>query len=84
MTDFTYETDDRAYEIGGKIEGILDALDLGDRDSLVAVLEEMHPADIADSLEQIELDARSRLLEYWGQTWTDESCRISTRAFLGN
>lgn len=66
MTDFTNETDDRAYEIGGQIEGILDALNLGDRDSLVAVLEEMHPADIADSLEQIEPDARLRLLEYWG------------------
>ncbi len=64
MTDFTNETDDRAHGIGGKIEGILDALYLGDRDSLVAVLEKMHPADFADSLKQIEPDARLCLLEY--------------------
>ncbi len=66
MTEFTGESDDRVHEVGGKIERILGAMNLGDRDSLVAALEDMHPADIADLLEQIEPGARQILLEHWG------------------
>ena len=65
MTEFTGETEGRAYEIGGRIEGILGTLSLGDRNSLVATLEDMHPADIADLLEQIEPGVRQNRLEHW-------------------
>ncbi|MEL6584291.1 MAG: magnesium transporter [Pseudomonadota bacterium] len=48
------------------IDAILAALEVGARDRLIAYLEPLHPADIADFIEQIGADARARLITLWG------------------
>ena len=47
-------------------DAILAALEVGARDQLVAFLEPLHAADIADFVEQISADERTRLLTLWG------------------
>ncbi|MDE2790407.1 MAG: magnesium transporter [Paracoccaceae bacterium] len=72
MTDADIGTrgEDRAYEIDGTvIERILEALDSRDREALLLALQPLHPADIADILEQIDPRDRPRLLELWGSAF---------------
>ncbi|RMH41623.1 MAG: magnesium transporter [Alphaproteobacteria bacterium] len=54
----------RAREMRG---AVLEAVERGDREALIALLEELHPADVADILEQMDSDDRARLLSLWGR-----------------
>jgi magnesium transporter len=48
------------------VEAILAAVEAGDHDGLVALLEPLHEADIADILEQITRAERRALIDLWG------------------
>ena len=48
------------------IDAVLAAVEAGDHDALVAVLEPLHEADIADLLAQISRAERRALIELWG------------------
>ncbi len=59
---------DDAYSLGRKaVAQILYAVDLDDRDQLVALMEPLHPADIADLLEQVNAFDRMRLIKLYGK-----------------
>ncbi|OSQ47866.1 magnesium transporter [Marivita geojedonensis] len=59
------ETED-AYSLGRKaVAQILYAVDLEDRDQLVELMDPLHPADIADLLEQINAFDRMRLIKLY-------------------
>ncbi|WP_432817001.1 magnesium transporter [Sulfitobacter sp. JB4-11] len=72
-----------AYQLERKkVAAILYAVDIEDRDKLIELMEPLHPADIADLLEQINAFDRSRLirlydLEFDGEILSelDESIR---------
>jgi magnesium transporter len=51
---------------GETVAAVLDAVAAGDHDGLVALLEPLHEADVADLLEQISRPERKTLLELWG------------------
>ncbi|MFC6688410.1 magnesium transporter [Jhaorihella thermophila] len=58
---------DDAYELDRKaVAAILDAVERGDREALVALMEPLHAADIADLLEQIDADDRDALIQLYG------------------
>ncbi|MBY6004881.1 magnesium transporter [Salipiger bermudensis] len=60
--------DDDAYALRPKnVTAILYAVDTDDREQLVALLEPLHPADIADMLEQINAFDRMRLIKLYGK-----------------
>lgn len=60
------EADDDAYLLGPKaIAAILYAVDIEDQDQLIALMEPLHPADIADLLEQINAYDRGRLIRLY-------------------
>lgn len=48
------------------VERVLDVVESDDHDALVAILDELHPADIADLLEQISRSERKALITLWG------------------
>lgn len=48
-----------------QVSDILGAVELGDPKALEVALEDLHPADIADLLEQISEDRRSAFLSVW-------------------
>lgn len=48
------------------VERVLAAVDADDHDALVAILDELHPADIADLLEQVSRGERRALITLWG------------------
>ncbi|MEZ5713912.1 MAG: magnesium transporter [Paracoccaceae bacterium] len=54
------------------VAAILYAVDVGDRDRLVALMEPLHAADIADLLEQINAFDRRRLIELYGVEFDGE------------
>lgn len=59
------DTED-AYSLGRKaVAQILYAVDRDDRDQLVALMDPLHPADIADLLEQINAFDRMRLIKLY-------------------
>ncbi len=61
------ERDENPYELERQAVGrIIYAVDVGDRDLLLAEMEPLHPADIADLLEQVNAFDRRRLLELYG------------------
>lgn len=67
------EDPDRAYEIDGTlIDAVLGAVDAGDRDALVTLLEPFHAADIADIYEQINPKERSAFTALWGKDFDGE------------
>jgi len=67
QSDFDPERDDNPYELNKQAVGrIIYAVDVGNRDLLLAEMEPMHPADIADLLEQVNAFDRRRLLELYG------------------
>ncbi|HRO10088.1 magnesium transporter [Amaricoccus sp.] len=49
------------------VEAVLGAVEAGDHDGLVAALEPLHEADIADLLEQISKPEREALVRVWGK-----------------
>jgi magnesium transporter len=62
------ETEDGAYELGRRlVSGILYTLEAKDRSKLVELLEPLHPADIADIIEQINPNDRRRLVQLYGE-----------------
>ena len=67
------EQSERAYEIDGALIGaVLHAVDTGDRDALVELLEPFHAADIADLFEQISVRERSAFTALWGKDFDGE------------
>ena len=48
------------------VEAVLAAVEAGDHDGLVALLEPLHEADVADLLEQISRTERQALVRLWG------------------
>lgn len=62
------EVQDGAWELdAGAVDAIWTAVDQGDRDRLIALLDPVHPADIADIVEQAGSDDRAALLTLWGK-----------------
>ncbi|APZ55027.1 magnesium transporter [Salipiger abyssi] len=60
--------EDDAYSLQRKdVAAILYAVDIGDREKLVALMEPLHAADIADLLEQINAFDRMRLIKLYGK-----------------
>ncbi len=51
----------------GIVQAVLEAVERGDRQALSSLLDGMHPADIADLLEQISDSDRARLVELCGR-----------------
>lgn len=70
MSDESFETvepDDEAYELSRRdVDAVLEAVEQGARDALIARMEPMHAADIADMLEQISSADRYALIELYG------------------
>ncbi|MCB1310652.1 MAG: magnesium transporter [Sedimentitalea sp.] len=61
------------YTLGRKaVAAILDAVDRDDRDTLVALMEPLHAADIADLLEQIGSYERTRLIRLYDREFDGE------------
>lgn len=61
------EAGDKAYALDrAATDAILNAVDVRNKTALVALLEPLHAADIADFLEQISATERSELLSLWG------------------
>ena len=67
------EAPDRAYEMDSYlIDTVLSYIDDQDKQSLITLLNEYHPADIADLFEQINPHSRSALMELWGKEMDGE------------
>ena len=67
------EAPDRAYEMDSYlIDTVLTYIDDQDKQSLITLLNEYHPADIADLFEQINPNSRSALIELWGKEMDGE------------
>ncbi|MEL6566512.1 MAG: magnesium transporter [Pseudomonadota bacterium] len=65
--------DDASYALGRKnVSAILYAVDIEDRAQLTALMEPLHPADIADLLEQINAYDRSRLIRLYDRAFDGE------------
>jgi magnesium transporter len=61
------ETFDRAYEMDVNwVERVLDLIAAQDKYGLIAILDDQHPADVADLIEQINPQQRSALMDLWG------------------
>ncbi|KNG92705.1 magnesium transporter [Pseudaestuariivita atlantica] len=54
------------------VSAILQALDTEDREALVALMDPLHPADIADLLEQVNAFDRTRLIRLYGREFDGE------------
>ncbi|WP_372574258.1 magnesium transporter [Ruegeria jejuensis] len=64
--DSDWQRDDESYELDRKlVSAILYAVDVQDRDKLIELMEPLHPADIADLLEQINAHDRARLIRLY-------------------
>ncbi|WP_171173776.1 magnesium transporter [Ruegeria sp. HKCCD8929] len=71
--DTDQSRDDNAYELDPKaVTAILYAVDVDDRDKLVELMEPLHPADIADLLEQINTFDRARLIRLYDREFDGE------------
>ena len=67
------DTTDEAYALDRKtVVQVLYALDVQDRDGVIAAMEPLHPADIADLLEQINAFDRMRLVRLLGDAFDGE------------
>ncbi|GLQ34627.1 magnesium transporter MgtE [Amylibacter marinus] len=61
------ELGERAYEINADlIDAVLDCVEHNDQPRLIALLDPLHAADVADILEQVSPSKRSKLVELWG------------------
>ena len=67
VNNIDFDIDDQAYELDRiAMDAILNAVETDDKMELVALLDQMHSADIADFLEQIPSKERSDFLALWG------------------
>ncbi|MDQ2094792.1 magnesium transporter [Rhodalgimonas zhirmunskyi] len=65
--------EEEVYELSRKnVAAILYAVDAGDRDRLIALMDPLHAADIADLLEQVNAYDRRRLIELYGREFDGE------------
>jgi len=65
--------DDDAYALDRRtVAAILYAVDVGDRDKLIELMEPLHAADIADLLEQVNAYERRRLVELYDKEFDGE------------
>ncbi|MCV3272985.1 magnesium transporter [Roseobacter sinensis] len=72
-TELQPEDEDEAYVLGPKaVAAILYAVDIDDAAKLTELMEPLHPADIADLLEQINAFDRSRLIRLYGREFDGE------------
>ena len=72
-TELEPDGEDDAYVLGPKaIAAILYAVDIDDSAKLTELMEPLHPADIADLLEQINAFDRSRLVRLYGREFDGE------------
>ena len=55
------------------VEDIAEAIDLKDRATLLSTFEDMHPADIADVLEQVSPGRRKRAIQLVGEDLPSEA-----------
>ncbi|MCV2891562.1 magnesium transporter [Lentibacter sp. XHP0401] len=61
------EPEEEAYQLSRRdVDAVLEAVEEGDRDRVIALMEPMHAADIADMLEQISSADRNALIELYG------------------
>lgn len=73
LTSESDAPEDDLYELNRHAVGaILDAVEQDDRDRLVALMEPLHAADIADLLEQISSNERRRLIALYGVEFDGE------------
>ncbi len=73
LSQTAQETDQGAYQLDRRdVAKILYALDVQDRDQLIASMDPLHPADIADLLEQINPYDRSRLIRLYDREFDGE------------
>ncbi|MEO8531497.1 MAG: magnesium transporter, partial [Deltaproteobacteria bacterium] len=61
------ETDDDYALRGSLVDDILEAVEAKDHERLIALMEPLHAADIADVLEQIGHDERVDLVKLYGR-----------------
>ena len=67
------EREDDAYMLDkSTVQAVLSAVDAGDHERLMALLDPLHPADIADLLEQIGEADRRRLVRLYGREFDGE------------
>ena len=72
-------SDEDVYALDRKtVAAILYAVDVDDRDKLVELMEPLHPADIADLLEQINPYDRARLIRLYDKEF-DGDIPLGTR-----
>ncbi|WP_370228768.1 magnesium transporter [Cognatishimia sp.] len=65
--------EDEDYSLDSKtVSAVLFALETSDRDRLVALLDDMHAADIADLLEQVNAYDRRRLIQLYDREFDGE------------
>ncbi|ASM71465.1 MULTISPECIES: magnesium transporter [Roseobacteraceae] len=84
------ERSDEAYELDRKaVSAILYAVDIEDQAKLIELMEPLHPADIADLLEQVNAFDRTRLIRLYDREFDgdilselDESIRDEVIAVL--
>ncbi len=73
--------EDDAYTLDrSTVQAVLDAVERGDRDAVDKLLEPMHPADIADLLEQIGEDDRRALVRLFGKRFDGDVLSESDEA----
>lgn len=73
MDTDTFEPEDEVYELSRRdVDAVLEAVEAGARDELIALMEPMHAADIADLLEQIGSGERYALIEIYGVEFDGE------------
>ncbi|MEM7440242.1 MAG: magnesium transporter [Pseudomonadota bacterium] len=68
QTDDIADNNDPAWALDQTaVEAIWSAVERSDQSALLDLLEPMHPADIADIVEQADADDRAALLSLWGK-----------------
>ena len=89
MDDASDETGGHALG-AGKVAAILEAVERGEHDALIALMAPLHPADVADMIEQIGPGERTRVIEALGSdldgevlSELDEGLREEVMAILG-
>lgn len=71
--DDLIETDDDAYALDrDTMRLVREALEAEDRDALIAAMEPLHPADIADLLEQLDEGPRHKFIAVYGHAFDGE------------
>ncbi|MDC0659792.1 magnesium transporter [Leisingera sp. SS27] len=67
------QSQEDAYDLDRRmVAQVLDAVEQGDQQTLTELLEDLHAADIADLLEQIDSDDRTRLIRLYDREFDGE------------